>query len=321
MGTEAVTSTGFTSTSLDAAEQFDAWQNAVNSAFVPLEAAHQNTGGFDGYLRGQPLGLLSITEVGGDPVHVRRSRRSISAGNPGVYKFALQRSGECLVRQDQQQALLLPGDLVIYDTTKPYDLSFKGPYGMFVVQIPHESMGLSDGQAASLVAQRIPGSTGLGALTSSLLTSLSQQLEREEMAPDPRAAAAVLQLVQATLLARLRPEPQVPTRDVVYLEAVSYIDKRLKDPHLSVSAVAQALHVSTRYLQAVFADEGTTVSEWIRKRRLEHCRQELSNTHNQSRSVSSIAAQWGYRDASSFTRSFRSTFGETPTDYRRRVHR
>lgn len=291
----------------------------VNTAFVPLEAAHRNPEAFDGYVRGQALGLISVTEVGGDPVQVRRNRRSIATSNPGVYKFALQRSGTCIVRQDRHEALLVPGDLVVYDTTRPYDLTFEGPYSMFVVQIPHETLGMSESQAAALVAQRIPGSTGLGALTSSLLTSLSTQLELEEMSPDPRAAAAVLQLVQATLFARLRPSTDVPTRDVVYLEAVSHIDKHLRDPDLSVSTVAQELHVSTRYLQTIFADEGTTVRDWIRQRRLEHCRSELMDTGLRSRPVSAIAARWGYHDASSFSRSFKSAFGDSPTEYRRRV--
>ncbi|WP_162301567.1 helix-turn-helix domain-containing protein [Nesterenkonia muleiensis] len=316
MGTASLAPSSFTSTSLAPAERFDAWQSAVSSAFVPLKAAAQDPESFDGYLRGQALGLVAVTEVGGDPVYVKRNRQSIAAGNPGVYKFALQRTGTCLVRQGQREALLTPGDLVVYDTTRPYDLTFGGHYSMFVVQIPHENLGLSQEQAGALMAQRIPGGEGLGALTSSLLTSLSQQLEKEEMAADPRAAAAVLQLVQATLLASVRPTPGVPTRDVVYLEAVSYIDKHLRDPGLSVSSVAHSLHVSIRYLQMVFADEGTTFSEWVRRRRLEHCRVELSDAGQRSRPVSAIAARWGYADASSFARSFRSAYGTTPTEYR-----
>lgn len=319
MASASLAPSSFTSRSLAPAERFDAWQSAVSSAFVPLDAVAQAPESFDAYLRGQALGLVAVTEVGGDPVHVKRNRRSIAAGNPGVYKFALQRTGNCLVRQDQREALLTPGDLVVYDTTRPYDLTFDGLYSMFVVQIPHENLGLSEDQARALVAQRIPGSSGLGALTSSLLTSLSQQLEKEAMAPDPRAAAAVLQLVQATLLASLRSAPEVPTRDVVYLEAVSYIDTHLRDPGLSVSSVAASLHVSVRYLQMVFANEGTSVSEWVRGRRLEHCRLELSDASQRSRPVSAIAARWGYADASSFTRTFKNVYGATPSEYRRQI--
>lgn len=315
----SLAASSLSSASFAPAERFDVWHSAISQAFVPLHAVARDPGAFDGYLRHQPLGLLAVSEVGGDPVQVRRNRQSIAASNPGVYKFALQLTGRCRVRQDQHEALLDPGDLVVYDTTRPYDLTFDGSYGMFVVQIPQENLGLSDAQARALVAQRIPGESGLGALTSSLLTSLSQQLEREQMDPDPRAAAAVLQLVQATLLARLRPAAEVPARDTVHLEAVSWIDKHLREPGLSVTAVARALHVSTRYLQNIFAEEGTTVSDWIRRRRLEHCRLELSDASQLSRPVSAIAAHWGYVEASSFTRAFKSAYGMTPTEYREDV--
>lgn len=319
MTVQSLAPLSFSSSELAPGDRFDAWHSAVSSAFVPLDVSTADPKHFDGYLRAQPLGLVTVTEVGGQAAHVKRSRQAIAAGNPGVYKFALQRSGQCLVRQDENEALLSPGDLVVYDTTRPYDVISREPYSIFVVQVPHEHLGISQDQARALVAQRIPGSSGLGALTSSLLSTLSTQLETEEMSPDPRAAAAVLQMVQATLMARLRPAQEIPTRDVVYLEAVRFIDRHLGDSRLSVTTVAQALHVSVRYLQNVFADEGTTVSDWIRNRRLEHCRVELSDPSQRSRPVSAIAARWGYSDASSFTRSFKNAFGATPSEYRRQT--
>ncbi|MBE1524713.1 helix-turn-helix domain-containing protein [Nesterenkonia lutea] len=310
--------------SFDAAElaprdRFEAWRHAVNAAFVPLDAHTESPAEFHGALTGLALGSLTVAGVGGDAVTVRRSRQTIAAGDPGVFKFALQVHGSSLTRQDGREAMLAPGDLVIYDTRRPYDLVFGGPYRMFVVQIPVEQVGLSAEQARAVVAQRIPGSAGLGALTSSLLGSLDGQLQKGEISPDPRAASAVLQLVQATLLSRFRPAGEVPTRDVVYLEAVRHIDDHLGDPELGVDAVARALHVSLRYLQGVFAQEGTTISEWIRHRRLERCRMELGDPAQAHRSVSAVAARWGYPDASSFSRAFRHAYGVSPGAFRRQI--
>ena len=61
-----------------------------------------------------------------------------------------------------------------------------------------------------------------------------------------------------------------------------------------------------------------TVSAWIRSRRLERCRRELADELFADRPVSAIAARWGFLDASHFSRLFRSTFGEAPTDFRKR---
>lgn len=300
-------------------DRFEAWRHAVSTAFVPLDASTEDPRQFHGTLTGLALGSLSVAGVGGDAVTVRRSRQAIAAGDPGVFKFALQVQGSSLTRQDGREAMLSPGDLVIYDTRRPYDLVFGEPYRMFVVQIAVEHLGLSAEQARAVVAQRIPGSAGLGALTSSLLSSLDEQLQKGEMAPDPRAASAVLQLVQATLLSRFRPASEVPTRDVVYLEGVRHIDDHLGDPDLGVSSVARALHVSVRYLQGVFAQEGTTISEWIRRRRLQRCRMELGDPSQAHRSVSAVAARWGYPEASSFSRAFKHEYGISPGAFRREV--
>lgn len=324
IGSSHIVSTTTGQVSFDPAElapqdRFEAWRHAVNTAFVPLDDSTADPRSFHGDLTGLALGSLSVAGVGGDAVTVRRSRQTIAAGDPGVFKFALQVQGSSLTRQDGREALLSPGDLVIYDTRRPYDLVFGGAYRMFVVQIAVEHLGLSAEQARAVVAQRIPGSAGLGALTSSLLGSLDDQLQKGEMAPDPRAASAVLQLVQATLLSRFRPAAEVPTRDVVYLEAVRHIDDHLGDPDLGVGAVARALHVSVRYLQGVFAQEGTTISEWIRQRRLERCRMELGDPSQAHRSISAVAARWGYPEASSFSRAFKHEYGVSPGTFRREV--
>lgn len=303
----------FDGSALAPRDRFDAWRETVSSAFVPLEASPRDPGAFDGTLVRQALGSISACEVGGDAVRVDRNRRTIARADPAVYKFALQVHGTGLVSQDDRQALLAPGDLAVYDTTRPYTLRFDGPYRMLVVQIPHELLGIRPDQARALAAERISGRSGLGALTSSLLTSLDAQLVSGGVDPDARATGAVLQLVQATLLQRIRPVGTVPAEEVVHLQALRHVDEHLACRDLTVRSVAAALHVSVRYLQKVFAREGTTVSECIRERRLQRCRIELAGTGPGS--IAAVAMRWGYRDASSFTRAFRRAYGCTPSEF------
>lgn len=46
----------------------------------------------------------------------------------------------------------------------------------------------------------------------------------------------------------------------------SYINERLPDPGLSPESIARAHHISVRYLQKLFQQEGTTVHRWIQQR-------------------------------------------------------
>lgn len=272
--------------------------------------------GFSGALLSQDLGAACATEVAGTAVRVWRDAAAIAHADPGIYKLGLQVHGYSVLAQDGREAALTPGDLAIYDTTRPYSLDFEDRFSMFVLMIPRDRLGLTPAQVARLTAERISGRHGLGALASSLLGGLGRALRTGGVDPEPRAVDAVLDLVQATLLQRLGPEPSVPTADVVFAAACAYIDEHVGRPELSVEEVAAAQHVSVRYLQQLFSQRGATPSAWIRRRRLEGCRADLADPRLASRPVSAIGAHWGFADASGFARAFKAAEGLTPGEYR-----
>ncbi|MFD9828465.1 helix-turn-helix domain-containing protein [Tsukamurella tyrosinosolvens] len=329
----------FDAATLAAPDRFDAWQEAVNTAFVPLRAAPHPDGtsspvlpsprraaldgagsasSFRGLVRSQDLGAAAATEVAGGPVTVWRDRGTIADADPGVYKLGVQLQGYSVLTQDGREAALTPGDLAIYDTTRAYSLDFADDFSMFVLLIPRDRLGLTPRQVAGLTAQRISGRHGLGALASSLLTGLGRQLRTGGVDPDPRAVHAVLELVDATLMRRLEPAEAVPTADVVFAGATAYIDAHLGLPGLSVEAVAAAQHVSVRYLQQLFAERGSTPSAWIRRRRIDAVSAALADPAQAVRPVAAIGAQWGFPDPSGFARAFKSATGTSPGEYRAR---
>ena len=81
--------------------------------------------------------------------------------------------------------------------------------------------------------------------------------------------------------------------------------------------IAAADHVSLRSLHQFFHDEGLTVARWIRARRLERCRRDLSDPALADRPVAAIAAAWGFSSAGDFSRAFRAAHGLPPSEYRR----
>lgn len=306
----------FDSREVAPSDGFDAWRGAVNRAFVPLEARHEGGGAYRGGLLSQELGTLAISEVAGESVHVSRGRHQIAAADPGVYKIGLQLHGYCVLAQDGREAALTPGDLAIYDTTRPYELDFADRFGMFVLLVPRGRLGLSPEQVGRVTAERISGRHGLGALTSALLDGLGRQLREGGADPDPRALDAVLEMLSATLAQRLGPERTVPAGQVVFAAATAWIDEHLGDASLEVADVAASQHVSLRYLQRLFSEHGTSVSAWIRRRRLERCRAELSDASLSGRPIAAIAARWGFPDASAFSRAFRAASGVSPSEFR-----
>ena len=97
------------------------------------------------------------------------------------------------------------------------------------------------------------------------------------------------------------------------------IELRLHDPGLRPATVAAAHYISTRYLHRLFEPEGVTVSEWIRMRRLEHCRRDLEDPALAHETVLAIASRWGLRNPGHFSRLFHAAYGMSPSAVRGRA--
>jgi AraC-like DNA-binding protein len=87
------------------------------------------------------------------------------------------------------------------------------------------------------------------------------------------------------------------------------------DADLAARNIADAVGVSTRYVQILFAAMGTTPSCYIQSRRLDHAAQLLARTRRSS-AITAIAFDSGFNDLSTFCRVFRRRFGVAPRDYR-----
>ena len=131
-----------TFSSLPPSEQFDAWHEAVSNAFVPLDARSRTEGAFGGVLANGAIGAVQFSDVAGGAVDVYRSAAAIRRFDPGYLKLGLQLRGHCLVTQDGREAPLTPGDFALYDTRRPYQLSFDSEFRMLVVMFPRELLNL-----------------------------------------------------------------------------------------------------------------------------------------------------------------------------------
>jgi AraC-like DNA-binding protein len=83
--------------------------------------------------------------------------------------------------------------------------------------------------------------------------------------------------------------------------------------------IARANFVSIRQLQSIFQEHGTTVTSWIRERRLAHCRRDLGDPVLREEPIAEICRRWGFTDQAYFSRIFRQTFGESPNQWRTRA--
>ena len=102
-----------------------------------------------------------------------------------------------------------------------------------------------------------------------------------------------------------------------YLNNVQgHILDHLRDEDLSPTRIAQANRISVRYLHILFEPTGRSVSAWIQEKRLQRCREAIEDPALEGCKLADIAWQWGFKDASQFSRAFKARFGRSPRDYR-----
>ena len=97
-------------------------------------------------------------------------------------------------------------------------------------------------------------------------------------------------------------------------EALEYIDDHLDEP-MSFESLAKRFHFSPYYFHRMFSIiAGKAITAHIRDRRFTRACAQLADTN---KTIVEIGLDCGYGSAQSFSRSFRKTYGLSPSEYRR----
>ncbi|WKA26190.1 PAS domain-containing protein [Bradyrhizobium roseum] len=95
-------------------------------------------------------------------------------------------------------------------------------------------------------------------------------------------------------------------------EMLAYIDENWNEP-LSIDLLAKQAGCSSRKIHRFFASEGTTAVAHIKKVRLRHSRQQLSNPERGT-TVTGVALACCFQNVGHFARDYRNEFGELPSE-------
>ena len=300
---------------------FDAWCDVLSANDIPMQIECARRDSFRAEMRTRNLGGINFFDIRADAHRAVRTAALLNSDDTRVYGVTLQIEGTSSLTQDGQTSILQPGDFALYDSTREFERDFPEAYRCFIVRFPHSMMQLPSHTLSSVTATRFGANEGVGVVVSPFLAETANNLSELSGWTGVRVAHALIDLVSSALAEKLT-DAQIAAanpRAHAFVRLCDYIMQNLGDPTLSPDVIAHANFISTRHLHGVFKDQGVTVSAWIRSRRLEHCRRDLADAIFADRPVSAIAARWGFTDASHFSRLFRGTFGEPPSEFRERV--
>jgi len=304
-------------------ERFACWHEAASKIFFPLRISlgseRRGAGPFFGRVLGHRLGPVQAFRVTGDPNTCTRTPRGIRAGDPEELQLHLVRRGNCRVGQQDRASALVPGDLTVQDTSRPYTIDVvDGPFELLVLNVPKYLLGPHADHIASRTAERIPGGSGLAAPVGSFLTGLLDGLDQGTVTETDGLTDGVVGLLRS-LFGGARPAVPDDPAALLLHRIHAYIERHLADPGLGPERIARAHFISVRYLHKLFQHEGATVSRFVQRRRLERCRRDLSDPALAGRTIESICSAWGMPNPDHFGRVFRAAYGCPPRQWRARA--
>lgn len=322
--------TVFRSTDVSAEDRFEYWRELVGRTHAPSEMSSEFAADFWAEQRLLELGPVTVWPASFRPMRFLRGARMVRQSDPEFYHVSLVLGGELGVEQAGRADRHGPQDLYVVDTSQPYDVGppVAGDSRVVTgvgVEFSKTLLPIPPDRVADVLARRLSGREGVGALLTGFLTGLHQQADSLRPSDVPRLGTGLLDLLLAWFAHVLDSENALPpeTRERTLTTRIrAFVRQNLHDPGLTPPVIAAAHHISLSYLHRLFQNhrqgESETVAAWIRSQRLEGARRDLADPALRATPVHTIASRWGMCRPADFSRAFRTTYGVSPSGYRRR---
>jgi hypothetical protein len=267
----------FRSEDVPVGERLDSWRTANAQSIVPVVLGAVDSADFRVVMRQADLGGLSVSTLEFSPHRVARTPALIRQGDPELYMLVLGLRGGLSLSQAGRHAAIGSGDLMLYDSSLPFDSAVGGGPGMtrtLLLHVPKTLLPLPARSVKGLLARRFPGHEAISTVVARALSGIDAEAARLTPADCAGLSPVALDLLTALLSHHLRSDGSLETDrpDAMLLRMEAFILDHLSDPQLSPAVVAAAHHVSTRSLQRLFRQRGTTAAAFIRQRRLDGAR-------------------------------------------------
>lgn len=294
------------------------WSSLLSRSFIHFSVESARPSQFRGSLGIRSIGGIDFIKMATGSHAAYREAASIGADERPDFLLCLQVAGVGEFLQDGRTARLNPGDLTVFDTTRPTTVISSTRYRNLCMRFPQRMLDVPVAQMRDLTATRFDGREGLAPTAAGLLDTLNRLGDTLPGRSRHLAAHTALDLVSTLFESTLGlADGRARRAEGALLECMlDFVEQNLGDPDLSPQVLARVHFVSLRQVHSVFSAAGLTVSAHILDRRLEHARRDLVDPVLARLPVVTIAERWGFRSASHFGRAFKEHFACTPAGYR-----
>lgn len=258
---------------------------------------------------------LDFAMIQASSLCVMRPKEMLSDGDDRVI---LQFGAQSVARQFGREVLLSPGDAILLSNSEPGSVTYPNPASVVSLFLPRAAMGSSLRDMDGCLTRRIRRDTPALRLLRQYLEILNDQPAPGARQLQHTVVSHVHDLAALALGATRDAEEVAKGRGfrAAHLRAIKKTISENSDGELSVDTIAARRGLSARYVQRLFAEDGTTFTEFVRGKRLDRARAMLSSERFRHLRIGDIALEAGFGDLSYFHKQFRRRFAMSPADAR-----
>lgn len=302
---------------IDPRERFDFWRSVICDAYLPINCDVPDHRNFDGSILLERLSKLTISNVCGSPQNVSRGASEIGRNADAFFMLSVQLSNSSKLTQAGRSTILHPGDFALYSTADPYEIQCETPVDQLVIQLPHDTLLTRVPQADVLTGLAVRAECEIGGLISTQMQQYARAIVNQPASVQSHLQDVMIDLVATGLstLSQGRANVSRPEH-LVLARAKSTILENLRNHDLDREFVARNIGMSARNLGRVFANQGLSISAFIRQCRLKAIAADLIDPCMVTLSISEISCKWGMMNFQHLSKLFKTTYGLSPRSYR-----
>lgn len=212
---------------------------------------------------------------------------------------------------------LSAGQWWIQSDAEDYEVESPEPSEVVVLQLPRRSVQDGSGLMRRLGWEPLNAQQGAGRLLTSLVMGCFDEAPLMGTAAREALVSTVVRMLYTATVEAVPSTPQAADVEA-FRQAVALIERRISEPGLGLSAIAEELQCSKRYVHRLFEryGEGFTPQAFVMRTRLLLAASALADGADAGMSIGDLAYRFGFEDPSHFSRVFRRAYGIAPSAWR-----
>lgn len=292
--------------------KIDYWSDVVVRGVIDASMKPATKACFDGFLASRSIDTARFVSFRSQPHQINRTTTQ-ALGGDGHLMIGLQLRGVSFIEQGDTRLRLVPGQIAVVDSNKPFNLHFPDIIERRLILVPRTFLDLGAGTRndAPHIIRCEAGAAQVAREALLRLTDLTCDWSDQD---------CTLMMQALSHLLRTVPDQRAPSASASRLTLADIqmeMRARLSDESLNPAILARSFGISVRSLYRLFAQERRSFSQLLLDLRLDHARAQMEKDAGQS--LTAIALDSGLSDSAHFSRAYRAKFGEAPSLTRARL--